>query len=81
MTLFAPRLVTRGSIVTMKIETPSLTVTAQGRALQDGKLGDTVRVTNTQSNRMIEGTVESDGTVKVATVRKVALAAPDTGQE
>lgn len=63
--LIPPRLVTRGSLVTLKIETPAMLITAQGRALQDGGLGDTIRVTNTQSNRVVEGTVEATGLVRV----------------
>jgi flagella basal body P-ring formation protein FlgA len=68
----SPRFVVRGTLVTMKIETPVMMVTAQGRALQDGKLGDVVRVTNTQSNRTVEGTVESAGVVRIQTARQLA---------
>ena len=70
----APRLVTRGSLVTIKVETPYMMVTAQGRALQDGAMGDTVRVTNTQSNRTIEGIVASAGVVRIQTAQKMAAA-------
>jgi flagella basal body P-ring formation protein FlgA len=76
-----PRYVVRGNLVTMKIETPLMTVTAQGRALQDGKLGDTVRVLNTTSNRMVEGSVESDGVVRIHMARIVAAADTDAKQE
>lgn len=70
----AARLVTRGALVTLKIETPYMQLTAQGRALQDGAEGDVVRVNNTQSNRMVEGTVTGPGEVSVHTGQKVALA-------
>lgn len=70
-----PRLVSRGGLVTIKIETPALLVTAQGKALQDGKLGDTVRVINTQSSRTVEGVVESDGSVRIPTAQKFAAVA------
>lgn len=69
-----PRLVTRGSLVTLKIQTPFMLVTAQGKSLQDGTLGDTVRVTNTQSNRMVEGVVESDGSVRIPIAQHLAAA-------
>ena len=59
------RLVIRGTLVTLKIETPYMQLTAQGRALQDGAEGDVVRVNNTQSNRMVEGTVTGPGVVSV----------------
>lgn len=68
------RLVTRGSLVTLKIETPNMQLTAQGRALQDGAEGDVVRVNNTQSNRMVEGTVTGAGEVSIRVGQKLALA-------
>ena len=67
-----PRLVARGSLVTLKIETPFMLMTSQGRALQDGSVGETVRVTNTQSNRVVEGIVESSGVVRIPTAQKIA---------
>ena len=79
--VIAPRYVVRGTLVTMKTETPFMTVTAQGRALQDGKLGDTVRVLNTDSSRTIEGIVDSPGVVRVRTTRIVASADADGKQE
>lgn len=60
-----PRLVTRGALVTLKIQTPLMLITTQGKALQDGTKGDVVRVTNVQSNRIVEGTVEATGVVRV----------------
>jgi flagella basal body P-ring formation protein FlgA len=68
----APRLVLRGSLVTMKIETPFITVTAQGKSQQDGAQGDTVRVLNTQSNRVIEGVVTGPGIIEIHTAQKLA---------
>jgi flagella basal body P-ring formation protein FlgA len=69
-----PRLVQRGSLVTMKIETPFITVTAQGKSQQDGALGETVRVTNTQSSRVVEGVVTAPGIVEIRVARRVASA-------
>jgi flagella basal body P-ring formation protein FlgA len=71
--IVAPRLVLRGSLVTMKIETPFITVTAQGKSQQDGAQGETVRVLNTQSNRVIEGIVTGPGIVEIHTAQKLAL--------
>lgn len=69
-----PRLVLRGSTVMMRIETPFMTVTAQGKAQQDGAAGDTVRILNTQSNRIIEGVVAGPGVVEIRTLsNRVAL--------
>jgi flagella basal body P-ring formation protein FlgA len=69
-----PRLVVRGTMVTMKIETPLMIVTAQGRALQDGAMGDVVRINNVDSNRMIEGTVSGPGLVTIKGPQKFAAA-------
>jgi flagella basal body P-ring formation protein FlgA len=69
-----PRMVVRGTLVTMKIETPFMVIAAQGKALQDGKLGDVVRVINTQSNRTVEGVVDGAGVVRIPTVQKFAAA-------
>jgi len=72
--VMAARLVTRGALVTLKIETPFMQLTAQGRALQDGAEGEVIRVNNTQSNRMVEGTVTGPGMILVHTGQKLALA-------
>jgi flagella basal body P-ring formation protein FlgA len=69
-----PRLVARGKLVTLKIETPFMMLTAEGKALQDGSAGDVVRVLNLQSDRVIEGTAESEGVVRVVSAQKVAEA-------
>lgn len=70
----APRMVLRGSIVTMKIQTPAMLITAQGRALQDGTKGEVVRIKNMQSMRIIEATVTADGIVQVnaGSVKQIA---------
>ena len=60
-----PVIVAKGSIVTLAVRTQSMSLTAQGRALEDGSVGDTVRVTNTSSNRTIEGRVEGPNLVAV----------------
>ncbi len=67
------RLVTRNSLVTMKIETPVMLISAQGKAQQDGAEGETIRVINTQSNRVIEGIVTGPGVVEIRMAHKVAL--------
>jgi len=68
------RFVQRGSLVTMKIQTPFITVTAQGKSQQDGTLGDVVRVINTDSNRVVQGTVIAPGVVEIHTAQKLAAA-------
>ncbi|MBL4758805.1 MAG: flagellar basal body P-ring formation protein FlgA [Rhizobiales bacterium] len=61
-----PKLVHRNSLVTITFTTPGMTLTAQGRALDDAAMGETVRLINIRSNRIVEGVVMSNGTVAMA---------------
>jgi flagellar basal body P-ring formation protein FlgA len=75
----APVLVKKGALVTMTVRGPGLSLTAEGRALEDGAHGDAIRVMNTNSKRTIAATVEAEGIVSVGTAAPVApaLAAND----
>lgn len=64
--LQSPRMVDKGSMVTITLSTPSMTLTTQGKALQDGGKGEVIRVVNTQSNRIVEATVAGPNVVAVA---------------
>lgn len=68
------RFVQRGNLVTMKIETPYIQITAQGKAQQDGTAGDTIKILNTQSNRIVEGIVVAPGVVEIPLSKKMASA-------
>lgn len=59
--------VRRGQPVMLKVAGGALTITAQGKALADGDIGDVVRVV-TSSSRTLEGVVESAGTVRIALI-------------
>lgn len=72
--LKAPVVIPKGSIVKMTISAGALTLTANGRALEDGGNGDTIRVMNTKSKQSVEAEVLSPGLVKV-TSNALALAA------
>lgn len=61
-----PILVTKGSIVTMMFEAPGVVLTASGRAMSEGGMGDTVTVQNPTSFRQITATVSGAGTVRAA---------------
>jgi flagella basal body P-ring formation protein FlgA len=65
--LRAPILVTKGSTVTMIFEAPGITLTATGRALSEGGMGEVVTVLNPVSYRQISATVAGAGTVKAQT--------------
>ena len=60
-----PRVVRRGSVVTLVYESAGLHVELPGRAAEAGRIGDRIRVENPSSGRVIEGRILDDRTVKV----------------
>jgi flagella basal body P-ring formation protein FlgA len=68
-----PVLVSKGGHVTLVLETRRMTLTARGRALEDGARGDTIRVTNAQSHTVVEGEVTGAGTVAVSPSGAMAI--------
>ncbi|MCR6631174.1 MAG: flagellar basal body P-ring formation chaperone FlgA [Magnetospirillum sp.] len=69
-----PVLVPRNSTVTMVVKTPFMTLTAQGRASEEGGKGDVIHVTNLHSKRVVEAVVDGPGSVTVTPNGAVALA-------
>ncbi|MEE9317669.1 MAG: flagellar basal body P-ring formation chaperone FlgA [Rhodospirillales bacterium] len=65
-------LVPKGSLVTIVLKAKKMILTAQGKALEDGSDGDTVRILNTQSNKVIEA--EVTGAAKVAVLSTSLMA-------
>lgn len=60
-----PTVVSRGTTVTMMLTSGALQLTARGRAIDDGSLGDTIRVINTDSNRTVQVLVAGPNLVMV----------------
>ena len=52
-------------LIRLVVKTGQMTLTVQGKALQDAALGQTVRVMNVNSNRQLTGTVIDAGTVAI----------------
>ena len=59
-----PRLVSRGTPTQIVFEEQGLLITAVGAPLQNGGLGDVIRVRNTDTNRIVLGTVMADGRIR-----------------
>jgi len=59
-----PIVITKGETVTMQFAVPGVELTAMGRAMSEGGIGDTVTIQNVASYRMISGTVTGPGTVR-----------------
>ena len=70
----SPLLVRRGDPVTVISRTGALEVRASGEALTDGSDGDSVRVRNTLSKKMIQATVIGTGLVQVNPIQAAAAA-------
>ncbi len=61
-----PPTVKKGNRVVLKAENALIKVTALGRVLQDGRVGDQVRVLNTTSGKELLAVVEGPGVVSVS---------------
>jgi flagella basal body P-ring formation protein FlgA len=59
-----PIVITKGETVTMQFAMPGVELTAMGRAMSEGGIGDTVTMQNPASYRMISGVVVAPGTVR-----------------
>jgi len=59
-----PVVVTKGQTVTMQFAAPGVELTAMGRAMTEGGVGDTVTVQNPASYRMVAATVTAPGVVR-----------------
>jgi len=62
-----PVVVTKGSTVTMTFEMPGLVLTAVGRAMSEGGVGETVTVQNPASYRQVSAIVTGPGQVRAQT--------------
>lgn len=72
-----PIVVSKGQTVTMQFLAPGVELTAMGRAMSEGGIGDTVTIQNPVSYRMIAGTIVAPGTVRAtgpinAPINKIA---------
>jgi flagella basal body P-ring formation protein FlgA len=54
----------RNQSVIIRIDKPGLAVTAMGKSMQKGKLGELIKVKNIDSQRVILARVNEDGTVE-----------------
>lgn len=68
-----PLVVHKGDLVTIELRTAAMELATQGKALEDGAIGATVRVTNTQSNRTIDTIAAGPNLVRAVTSDKVAV--------
>lgn len=60
-----PAIITRNQIVEVRYMASGLSITAEGRALERGAIGDRIRVMNLVSRTTIFGQVLEDGSIRV----------------
>lgn len=60
-----PYAVTRGTPVRLTFTMGTMTISAGGTPLEDALVGDVIRVRNTDSGMIVNGTVMADGTIQV----------------
>ena len=60
-----PTLVKPGQEVTMLLNYRGITIRSTGKALQAAGEGQKIKVRNSRSNKIVEGTVNKDGVVKI----------------
>jgi flagella basal body P-ring formation protein FlgA len=61
----ADTVVRRGETIALVFETPGISLSTSARALEDGAVGDNVRLINLSSNRTINATITGAGAARV----------------
>ena len=56
----------------MSLDRPGMSLSARGKALDNGSEGDTVRIANAQSSNIVEARVTGPGRVTVTPLGKLA---------
>jgi flagella basal body P-ring formation protein FlgA len=59
------KVVRRGEQILLVAATSAMEVRMNGTALEDASVGETIKVKNSSSQRVVEGVVEAPGIVKV----------------
>jgi flagella basal body P-ring formation protein FlgA len=54
-----------GDVVTMVLHHKNITITAKGKAQNNAKPGENINVINLESKKIVNGTAEKNGTVRV----------------
>ncbi|MCJ9430339.1 flagellar basal body P-ring formation chaperone FlgA [Kordiimonas marina] len=70
-----PIIIGKGSIITMMIRSGAMVLSTNGRALENGGTGDTIRVMNTKSKQTVDARVIKPGLAEVISSNTLNLAA------
>ncbi|GAB5388101.1 MAG: flagellar basal body P-ring formation chaperone FlgA [Alphaproteobacteria bacterium] len=69
----APIAVKKGDVVTIRLETPNMVLSARGKALEDGSVGDVIRISNLGSRRLIDAEVTGPEMVRIDAAELASL--------
>jgi flagella basal body P-ring formation protein FlgA len=69
-----PVVIKRGDLITMIVTGNGITLTAEGRALSDAGMGESVKLANAASNRTVEGITTGPNTATVRTNTAIVAA-------
>ncbi len=70
----APITIAKNSSVLMRFKSGRITLTAEGRAMQNGGTGDIIRVINVKSHQQVDAVVLREGLVEIQTLASKTLA-------
>lgn len=73
--LRTPIMIAKGSMVRVTLNSGGLSLSGTGRALEDGSLGESIRIMNMQSKRALDAKVIAPDHVRAALNRQIAVAA------
>lgn len=71
--IMRPIAVDKGAAVTMTVRSGAMLLTASGRALENGSIGQTIRVINSKSRLTVDARVVSKGQVEILPAPSLAL--------
>lgn len=71
--VMTPVAVDKGAAVTMTVRSGAMILTAAGRALEDGSIGETIRVINSKSRLTVDARVVSKGQVEILAAPSLAI--------
>ena len=68
-----PQLVKKGGIVNIALVNGAMRLTTQGRSLENGGLGDVIRIKNIKTKKIIEARVTGAASAKVGLLRAISI--------
>ena len=68
-----PQLIKKGGIVNIALVNGAMRLTTQGRSLENGSLGDIIRIKNIKTKKIIEARVTGTASAKVGLLRAISL--------